>query len=465
VSYNFNIYNSISQKRYRRNLKSKRKKKAKRILINEDFIELKLILNNDYSYYNILETFLPKNLKYLLWCENSHLFIENLFFKQINTNGIFFVPVRFSLIDNPEISYDFIRIVTSALIFQQNSTIVIDYTYCNYVSLDAQIYLDIVIKDVITFFKRCRKYKRLRSNVEEIKGNNANNADVRKMLFSVGSPTIHANSSIKYDDIIPYKLCIHNSLSKSPKNINRKDVDTTLLADYVITCLARLNRKLSDEKLSDLCIVISEILINAEEHSTNNYRYSIGYFTEMNSNGDHFGIFRLVILNFGKTIYEKFKDPNCPNQNSVKKMIDLSETYNKKRFWVKKEFEEETLWTLYSLQEGITSTDPKEYKQRGNGSIRFIESFFNIKGTKQIEDNISKMTLMSGNSKIVFDGTYNIVSDIKHGEKFQYMTFNESGNIMNKPDSKFVSFVENYFPGTIISAEILFNEDDLEYGN
>jgi len=33
--------------------------------------------------------------------------------------------------------------------------------------------------------------------------------------------------------------------------------------------------------------------------------------------------------------------------------------------------------------------------------------------------------------------------------------------IEDKPDPNFVKFVDNYFPGTIISARIMFNEDDL----
>ena len=47
------------------------------------------------------------------------------------------------------------------------------------------------------------------------------------------------------------------------------------------------------------------------------------------------------------------------------------------------------------------------------------------------------------------------------GEPYKFMTFNQSGNIEDKPDSKFVKFVDHYFPGTIISARIMFNENDL----
>jgi hypothetical protein len=172
----------------------------------------------------------------------------------------------------------------------------------------------------------------------------------------------------------------------------------------------------------------------------------------------------LAILNFGNTIYEKFSDPNCPNIEIVEKMRNLSNSYNKRNLFFIKEFEEETLWTLYALQEGVTSIAPTQYKKRGHGSIQFIDSFFNIKGKDQVEDKVSRMTILSGNSKITFDGTYNISEKIVDGDQFKFMTFNNSGNIEDKPDQKFVKFVDNYFPGTIISAKILFNHDDLTNG-
>jgi len=126
-----------------------------------------------------------------------------------------------------------------------------------------------------------------------------------------------------------------------------------------------------------------------------------------------------------------------------------------------KSFEEETLWTLYALQDGVTSIAPNRYIRRGHGSIKFIESFFNIKGRMKEKDDISRMTILSGNTNITFDGTYNITTKSIDEEVFQYMTFNDSGNIEDKPNTDFVKFVDNYFPGTIISAKILFNNDDL----
>ena len=35
----------------------------------------------------------------------------------------------------------------------------------------------------------------------------------------------------------------------------------------------------------------------------------IGYFEECNDDSKHYGVFNLVIMNFGQSIYEKFKYP------------------------------------------------------------------------------------------------------------------------------------------------------------
>ena len=42
------------------------------------------------------------------------------------------------------------------------------------------------------------------------------------------------------------------------------------------------------------------------------------------------------------------------------------------------------------------------------------------------------------------------------------MTFNDTADIENKPDKKFVTFANNYFPGTIITAKICIKENNIE---
>lgn len=458
------IYQSIAEKRYRRRLKSEIERKNKRIKIHRQYLETKENLNADFSLPNLIDKWMPTNVRFLLSNDKSDFHIEKATKNAAKSNSKLFVPRHFSIVDNASESYRFIQTVLGILITQKQQKVDIDYERCEKADLSAQVLLDIILKDIISFYTKCERNSKTTPRVKKISGINVHNENVRKLLFSVGSPAIHSNRSINFKDIIPYKLCIHDrEATGDPIKISeQKDVDTTHLVDYVLSCLDRMGKKLTPEKLDDLCIVISEILINAEEHSTTKYRFSIGYFHEMDENKKHYGMFHLVILNFGKTIYEKFKSPDCPNQTVVGKMESLSKDYTKRNLFYMKEFEEETLWTLYSLQEGVTSVAPVDYKKRGNGSIQFIESFFNIKGQNQNEDKFSRMAILSGNTSIIFNGKYEITERVdSNGDRFKYMTFNKTGKIEDKPDRDYVNYTGNYFPGTVISAKILFNEDDL----
>lgn len=457
------IIKRIAKKRFKRVLRSREKKRLLRKSFQKKIEVARESLNQDTSFENILEKWLPPNLKYLLNCDKSEFHYNSAIKNIPNNNGVFLVPKEFSLIDYPKETFRFIKNVLGALLSQKYSEIIIDYTQCNRLDLDAQVILDIILKEIISFYNKCRIFKSTRPFIKKIGGKCKPKTDIEKLLYSVGSPAIHANKTIRFPDIVPYELCIHNrDMGGDPIRIReQKDIDTTKLVQYVLDSLKKINRTLADETIDNLSTVIGEILINAEEHSTTKHRFSIGYFQDIKKDGNHFGVFKLIILNFGKTIYDKFKDADCPNIDIVRKMVSLSKQYTKKKFFIYKSFEEETLWTLYSLQEGVTSIAPERYTKRGHGSIQFIESFFNIKGTIKEKDNISRMTILSGNTSIIFDGTYKIKKKSIGGDEFKFMTFNKSGNIEDKPDDRFVKFVDNYFPGTIISAQILFNNDDI----
>jgi hypothetical protein len=440
-----------------------RKFRSQRTNSNISRISNKELSTNKRNLY--IKKYLPTNLNYLLKTSESPFSIEDIKKQNFKSNGIVELPKNFSIIEEPEESYIAIQKTISALLLENNNMFLLDYKKCEKIELGTQVLLDIILKDFLQFTAKCQKIDRNHRNYFPIRigGINIDNEEVKKMMFSVGSPVTLKVKEHKFPDIIPYKLCIHDNEKEQnyEKRIEQKELDTTEMADYVIDCLARMNKKLTSTKRDDLCTVIGEILINAEEHSTTKYRFSIGYFKEVNIENKHYGIFRLVILNFGKTIYEKFKSDDCENQEIVTKMKNLSHSYTKRNLFLQREFEEENLWTLYALQEEVSSISPTEYK-RGNGSIRFIDSFFNIKGSQDVDD-ISYLTIQSGKTRIHFNGEYSIVSKTNsNNESYKIMTFNNSGNIEDKPDSNFVYQTKDYFPGTIISAKLLLNDDDVE---
>ena len=372
-------------------------------------------------------------------------------------DGYFVIPEVFSLYENYSNSFDFLKRLFYVLYNQSASKITFDYSSCRRIDIDASVCMDILLGEFIHYFHQCNNAK-YPIKVEKITPINFERDEIKKILFSIGAFSNIKGVRIKYPDIIPYPLKF--SVINHPAAPKIREVHITEMVDYVIRCMHKMKRQLTPEAEKNLFEVIGEALINAEEHSSGDKRFAIGYFQESDNNGQHIGIFNLAILNFGNTIYEKFKDPDCPNKAVVKVMEDLSSKYTKGGFFTKAEFEEQTLWTLYALQEGVTS---KADWRRGNGSIRFIDSFFNLKGDNE-RDEISYLSIVSGNTRIIFDGSYRLIEKIK-GEKkqtFKMMTFNSNGDIEAKPDKKYVTFVENYFPGTIISAKICIKEIDTQ---
>ena len=465
----------IENRRFEKRLRRKEKRRDKRRLEHRLDLIVKKELGNDFSYINILKAWLPKNVKFLAFNNKSEFCVDDSIksIKEVDylsyMRGRAFqkprtikVPSDFSLISNPKETYSFFGALMQTLILQSCSKLTIDYEKCFSIELSTQVILDIIIGEFFIFYQKCNRHPVTASNLSSIGGKNITNPEVKKLLFSVGSPAIHLKQRINIPGVIPYYLCMHDGETGTAlENSERKDIDTTTLADYVLNSLKAMNKSLTPDKLNSLCTVIGEILINAEEHSTTKCRFSIGYFSPQSAMDRQCGIFRLAILNFGETMYEKFKSPVCPNKNIVAKMKGMSSLYTQRKFFLPGQLEEETLWTLYALQEGVTSIDPQKYSKRGNGSIQFIDSFFNIKGPAGERDDISKMVIISGNTGITFNGKYRITESIHGGEKYKYMTFNKSGNIFDKPDKKYVRRIEKYFPGTLISAEILLNEGDL----
>lgn len=429
------------------------------------FKEYRLIGKGVHSYEDALSMFLPKNLAYLTGEEKSPFYIKKLEKKSKKKIGIFIIPKYFSMIENSEDSIGVLRSIVAAFMFQTYEEFWLDYKNCVTVDLPTQVFLDSILLDIDEFIKSCKKaniYKYVR--LSSVGGKNIDNQNVVRLLYSVGSPVELINKQVAYKDIIPYRL---RRFDKDKLSINsalaQKEIDTTTLLDYVNSCLSRVKKNLSRETSMDLGYVIGETLINAEEHSSLKYRYLIGYFEECNQDGKHFGLLNLVIMNFGQTIYEKFKYPieNIPiNADCLSKMKQLSDQFKSHSLFRKDKFTEETLWTLYSLQGGV-SCIPREIQQRGNGTIQFINSFFKLKGDENV-DNISRMFLWSGNTRIDFDGTYKLV-DVKNenGSPRGIISFNKTGKLTDAPDEKYVRNVPDYFPGTIIFAKLLINDDDL----
>lgn len=376
-------------------------------------------------------------------------------YKASKDSGYFEVPVCFSLIENYEESFDFLKRLFIVLYGESVKTIILDYKKCKRIDVDASICMDILLAEFITYYKICKRNGH-KSSLKAINPINYSENSVMKVLFSIGAYANLRGINIKYEDVEPLKVLINDN-TRSDVWTN-SEMHQTRIVEYIKKCLTKLNRELTVEAETEIYKVLGEVMNNAEEHGTQPHRFAVGYFHDSHNEDGHFGIFNFSIFNFGKTIYETFKNNNEVNDDVIRQMELLSHDYTQKGLFKGAEFEEETLWTLYALQEGVTS---KKTDKRGNGSIQYIENFFKIKGDLS-KDNTSRLVILSGNTRILFDGTYGIVEKVKpeSGRKYKMITFNNSNEISDQPDKNFVTFAPHFFPGTLISARILITSNN-----
>jgi hypothetical protein len=459
----------LKEKRFRRRLKSKVKRKRKRIAKQKSFEAskgIRLAGKTIISYNDALLHFMPLHFLHLITKNNSPFHQDKLPKKERTLKETIVIPKRFSIVENPGPSYRVLKDLVASLLYQHCDELLLDYKDCEYCDLVTQVFMDSILKSHDRFVKLCKVAKLTKYiGISGIGAQNINNPSLQLMINSVGSPVELLNRKMQFPNVIPFRLRHLEAKEVTQEKIEgQKEIDATELIEYVEKCLVRFHKTLTQDAKRDLGYVIGETIANAEEHSTLHNRYLIGYMEESNESDSHYGLLNVVIMNTGNTIYERFKYPEqneIINMECVKQMQELSDKFVKKGFFSLNRFTEENLWTLYSLQGGV-SIVPKEVRNRGNGTIGFIQSFFNLKGSLSV-DNVSRMTIISGNTQIDFDGTYQISKTYRSdGTRVERMTFNDSNSLEDKPNSKYVHHIDNYFPGTLISAKLLINDDDVQ---
>ncbi len=368
------------------------------------------------------------------------------------------LPDPFSLTDNFSQTFNFIKALFNNLYWEVNK-IWLDYSNVKQLDVDASACMDVILSSYNSYFQECRR-KLYPTTFQEVTPLNfPNDPEILKLLFSVGAYNNLRGYRLKGEHgIIPFTLRIGDS--KNDRRGKVKEVHETEIVDYVITCLEHCGQQITADAESHLSKVVGEVMANAEEHSDFRFRYAIGYFYKPSPLNNFVADFRLVIFNFGQTIYQSFKRHENDNREVIQRMKQLSSAYTKSGLFRPAIFEEESLWTLYSLQEGVTSV--KDWR-RGKGTIRFIDRFFKLRDNST-NANATRMHLISGHTHIIFDGAYPLI-EVTRGvvnRKYQMMTFNTTGNIEELPDDKYVKFVSTSFPGTIIAAKISLTGNNLE---
>ena len=236
------------------------------------------------------------------------------------------------------------------------------------------------------------------------------------------------------------------------KNGESSDIAEKII-DYIERSLLRHELILTKEGKNHFSHLLGEISDNCREHGGEKAKwYTLGhYFFDKRTKK---GKCQLVILDFGETIYEGLK--NAETQNIRNKLQDyVNEAVEK--FSITET--EETLYTLFSLQQRVSRVEQDDGRARGNGTVTFLDAFQKLFNGNNSSKNKSMLSITSGKCSILFDGTYTLKEQTyENGQVNKIIAFNSENRLDMPPDKKYVRTLENFFPGTVISMELYIDD-------
>lgn len=226
----------------------------------------------------------------------------------------------------------------------------------------------------------------------------------------------------------------------------------TKVTDYFTRCLATQKfglNKLGQQKMGEM---VGEIINNCKLHGGDfSQWYTLGHYYL--KPGKDYGECHLVIFNFGESIYESLKSPMTTEETKH----SLRRLTNKHLGLFERHWNEESLWTLYSLQDGVSRFRDKHTPDRGTGTIKLIDCFQTIGRTANGYKPM--MSITSGHTHIYFDGSYKLEPKTIDGEERLTIAFNSANDLNIKPDPHYIKILKNYFPGTIISMKFFIDHE------
>lgn len=356
------------------------------------------------------------------------------------------IPEVFSMSENAEEVIQLLRKTYTLCSNDKIKEIVFDHSNCVNLGLSASTIMDIIVLAV-------KRYREKMGKPLDLSGDLPRNRKARDILLASGLPYhLKADSYLDFDKE-------HVERFETIKGIhslvaNKADETATKLTLYFNKCLKTQNMELNDEGKRVLGRMLGEVISNCEIHGGDaSTWYTQGHYQIKEDNS--YGEMQLLFLNLGETIYEGLKSYSTKETKQK-----LSHIMKKHKEYVNSYWDEEMIYTVFALQEGISRLRDKSidgYEGRGSGTVSMIEMFNDI-GESQTGLK-PQMTIVSGKTQIIFTDNYKMKpvmfkDDVvfETGEK-QILAFNDENNIYLPANSNNVIKMNQYFPGTVISLK------------
>jgi hypothetical protein len=228
------------------------------------------------------------------------------------------------------------------------------------------------------------------------------------------------------------------------------------LVEYFNSCFKHNHLQIKEEARLELVNKFGEIIGNAEEHAGNDG----GGWVALGCYDKEERECSFAIVNFGRSIYESLSNANSTAADVIENIADVINS--NKRIWEKTvgmfdKNQEEPLWNVMALQDGISSkrTISGKGSTRGKGIMDVLTFIDAVKS----EDG-AKVGIVSGHSSITMDYTYPIVQKEigVNKEKRRIISFNKEKDLKMPPDKEKVFAIKKKFEGTVFGGRFKINE-------
>lgn len=369
------------------------------------------------------------------------------------------IPKKFSLLTNPDESLDVILTLAQVGRRREVDRVYFDHTKCEEMDLGASVVLDVTALELQKEWDRSLRRKGF-AGIFPV------NPQVKEMFICTG---LYRTLGLKVARDILDKHVIFPLFAgrKSSRDESRGSTDSgrasTGLVEHINKCLGFAGYRLSDEGDEKLARWAGEIIDNAEQHSGRTEWYVIAHMGK--SPDSIHGDCHLAVFNFGQSIFESLNHVTTP-EVTKRSFNVLADKHRARGFFQQlfsgKHYCEEDLWTLYALQERVSRFNGVEgCFDRGTGTVDMIEAFQTFGGST-LDGEKPMMTIISGGSRIKFDGKYRLgFRTNSSGESHQVIAFNSENDLDERPDPDCVHSLRSFFPGTIISFQFFVDQSHL----
>lgn len=381
------------------------------------------------------------------------------FIQQLNKAGyidehfkkeIIIVPKRFSFKENYDECVVFFKELISSYLFLE-TIIILDFRKCRKSTIACFSVLEVILDNLYDIrdsynnhrFSPCIRNVKVLQSEKDVKTN--------KFLHSfLNVPMPEKQIDNSYYMKLPLQSGRLRNYKESSKGAVTKNV-VNFVNESTHVAGAILNPK-GRNAIEGL---LAEVLGNAEDHSSkNNFWFVDGISFAENQNDVDVVDLNLCIFNLGNSMYEGFEGTKEQNNENYAK-CDLMYKRHEALFTSKRRFERESLFTLYMLNEGISRLKYKD-SSRGNGTMRFLESFITLGSFGEINEKFKcQLNVISGHTVLTCD------NDIRYFEEdnFKKLSLNKEKDMKLLPDDDYLAYNEENFPGTILECHIFLNRN------